>query len=306
MARTRWRDLLLDDYGLTDEDVTLLELPTQEALDELRSGQLDATFLVLNTVSPLLQEIIRDRRLEIMTLTDAEALARRHRFLTPLTLPRGTVDLVDVFPREDVQLVSAAVNLVVRNDLHSDILRLLAFTAVDLHSPGGFFSARKEFPSTLNADLPISAEGEAYLQRIMNNEFMLDNYLPFWAAALFDRYLLFVLPFLLIFLPLLADSPLLYQTYMRRKVNRWYKNIRAIEMRADAMDVTEIDAAIAELEQIDAVLAHEISVSSAYMPNLFELRTHIDYVIQQLQKRRVTVGAIADDPASPDASNTLS
>ena len=196
--------LLLDDYGLTEDEVTLSELPSQEALDRLRSGELDAVFLVLNPLSPLLQETVRDRTLELMSLADAEALARRHRFLSTLTLPKGTIDLVDVFPREDVQLVSPAVNLVIRNDLHSDIVRLLAFAAFDLSSPGGFFSARKEFPSTLNADLPISAEGEAYLQRIMNNEFMLDNYLPFWAAALFDRYLLFVLPFLLIVLPLLA------------------------------------------------------------------------------------------------------
>ena len=111
---------------------------------------------------------------------------------------------------------------------------------------------------------------------------------------------------MLILCQMFSDSPLLYNSYMRRKVNRWYKEIRAIEMRADGMDATEIDVAIAELEQIDAMFTHEISVSSEYMPNLFELRTHIDYVIQQLQKRRATVGAIADDPASPDASNTLS
>ena len=131
-----------------------------------------------------------------------------------------------------MKLVAPSVNLVVRNDLHPDIVRLLAFAAYDLSSPGGFFAARKEFPSTLNADLPISKDGEAYLSRIMNNDFMLDNYLPFWAAALFDRYLLFVLPFLLIVLPMLARSPLLYQFYMRRKVNRWYKEIRKIEMDA--------------------------------------------------------------------------
>ena len=90
--------LLLEDYGLTENDLTLSELPTQEALDRLRSGELDAAILVLNPLSPLLQEIVRDRRLELMSLADAEALTRRHRFLTPLDLPKGTVDLVDVFP----------------------------------------------------------------------------------------------------------------------------------------------------------------------------------------------------------------
>lgn len=281
--------LLLEDYGLTDNDVILSELATQDALDKLQSGELDAAILVLNPVSPLLQEIMRDRRLEMMTLADAEALARRHRFLSTLDLPKGTIDLVDVFPREDVKLISPSVNLVVRNDLHPDILRLLAFTAVELHSPGGFFSQRKEFPSTLNGDLPVSKEGEAYLERIKNNEFMLDNYLPFWAAAMFDRYLLFVVPLLLIALPMLARSPVLYQIYMRRKVNRWYKEVRTLEMRVESMSVAEVDAAIAELDTIDDTLAHELSVSSEYMPNLYALRTHIDYVSRRLQRRKATM-----------------
>lgn len=290
--------LLLEDYGLSEDDVILSELATQEALDKLRSGELDAAILVLNPVSPLLQEIIRDRRLEMMTLTDAEALARRHRFLSTLDLPKGTIDLVDVFPRDDVKLISPSVNLVVRNDLHPDILRLLAFTAVELHSPGGFFAQRKEFPSTLNGDLPVSKEGETYLERIKNNEFMLDNYLPFWASALFDRYLLFVLPLALIFLPLLGDSPLLYQAYMRRKVNRWYKEIRKIEQDTDTMEPADIDNAIVELERIDAVLAHEISVSSAYMPNLYDLREHIEYVIRKLKARKRALEPSTTTPES--------
>ena len=281
--------LLLGDYGITDNEVTLSELPAQEALDKLRSGELDTAILVLNPLSPLLQEAVRDRRLELMSLADAEALARRHRFLSTLNLPKGTFDLVDAFPRDDVKLVAPSINLVVRNDLHSDIVRLLAFASFELSSPGGFFAARKEFPSTLNADLPISAEGEAYLQRIMNNDFMLDNYLPFWAAALFDRYLLFVLPLMLIFLPMLSDSPLLYQFYMRRKVNRWYKEIHRIEMQADGLNSAEIGMAIADLERIDAMLTHEISVSNEYMPNLYDLREHVDYVIRRVQERRSAV-----------------
>ena len=137
------------------------------------------------------------------------------------------------------------------------------------------------------------------MQRVKNGEFTLDRYLPFWAAAMFDRYLLFVVPLLLIALPMLARSPVLYQTYMRRKVNRWYKEVRTLEMRVESMSVAEVDAAIAELDAIDDTLAHELSVSSEYMPNLYALRTHIDYVSRRLQRRRATMIAapVAEDPA---------
>ena len=59
------------------------------------------------------------------------------------------------------------------------------------------------------------------------------------------------------------------------------------------------EAAIAELDTIDDTLAHELSVSSEYMPNLYALRTHIDYVSRRLQRRRATMIAapVAEDPA---------
>jgi len=39
--------------------------------------------------------------------------------------------------------------------------------------------------------------------------------------AVIDRYLLFILPLALIVLPLLGRGSLLYQAYMRNKINRW-------------------------------------------------------------------------------------
>jgi hypothetical protein len=47
------------------------------------------------------------------------------------------------------------------------------------------------------ADLPVGKDALAYLNRIKSGESILDNYFPFWAAALLDRYLLFVVPIVL-------------------------------------------------------------------------------------------------------------
>ena len=158
-------------------------------------------------------------------------------------------------------------------------------------------AARDELPSTLNTDLPVSSEGETYLQRIKNGEFMLDRYVPFWAAAMFDRYLLFVLPLLLIVLPLLARSPVLYDVYMRRKINRWYKEVRNLEANVESMNIYEVDAAIVELDEVDDMLAYELSISNDFMPNLYALRTHIDYVSRRLEKRKESM----EEPAMKDA-----
>jgi len=46
------------------------------------------------------------------------------------------------------------------------------------------------------------------------------------------------------------------------------------------------EAAIAELERVDRKVANELTVSNAYMPNVYDLRTHIQYIIEQVEKRK--------------------
>ena len=91
----------------------------------------------------------------------------------------------------------------------------------------------------------------AYLDRIRSGESTLDNYLPFWAAALIDRYLLFVLPIALVLVPIVSRSPVLITIYNKRKITRWYSTVRSIDRRVMAMDVAEIDQALNDLELIE-------------------------------------------------------
>ena len=74
--------LLLGDVGIAEENTTLLELSTSDTIAAFASGELDAAIVVANTLSPSLQELLQDRRLELVNLRHADALARRHRFLT--------------------------------------------------------------------------------------------------------------------------------------------------------------------------------------------------------------------------------
>jgi TRAP transporter TAXI family solute receptor len=287
--------LLLPDVGLDEQDASLLELTSADAAAALRSGEIDAALFVSNDASATIRELLLDSNLALMSLRDAEALSRRHRFLSVVTLPRGTMDLVADVPPRTVDLLSTRANLMVRADLHPDLLRLLSIAAVRLHSPGDLFSEPDEFPNTVYTDIPVSRNAKAYLENVKSGNSTLDRYLPFWLAALVDRYMIFVVPLLLIALPLLGRSPLLYQWYMRHKVTRWYTRVRKLELRVSAMNVSEIDAAIAELDAMDDKLARELTVSSAYMANAYDLRTHIQYVAHQLERRRARLTSAAQN-----------
>ena len=293
--------VILQDAGITSDDATLLEIPTSAAVEGLQNGDIDAALLVSSYPAATVQTLANDPSLELMNLRYADALARRHRYLSVLTLPRGTFDIVGDVPREDIRLLSTRANLMMRQGFHPDLVRLLSIAAVTYFSPGSFFAEPDEFPNTVYTDLPVSREAKAYLEQVKNGNSQLDRYLPFWLAAVIDRYLLFVVPLLLIFVPLLGRSPLAYQWYMRNKVTYWYKVVHKMELRVENMQAPEIDAAIAELEGLDDKLARELNVSTGYMPDVYDLRTHIQYVIGQLQKRRALLTADAAE-TSPEAA----
>jgi TRAP transporter TAXI family solute receptor len=272
--------------GIDLADLTLYELSANAAAEALRDGAVDAALFVSAGSAPVIQELVIDEAYSLMDLRQAEAFRAHLPFLTTVTLTAGAIDLRRDIPPEDVQLVATAANLVVRNDFHPDLLRLMTIAAVEVHEEGGLFERRFEFPNFDHADLPIGREERAYLERIRGGESTLDNYLPFWAAALIDRYLLFVVPVAILVVPLLARSPMLLTLYNRHKVTRWYRIVRGVDRHVARMDLLEVEKALADLDQIERQLQEQVHVSENFMADYYNLRGHIDLVQDRLQKRR--------------------
>lgn len=281
MAANRMDEALFD----------ILELSTEEAAQGLRNGSIDAAFFVQAASSPVIQDLLAVRDLDLMSFGRADAYSAQFPYLTTLRLPEGALDLHDNIPGEDKTLVSTAANLIVRSDFHPDLLRLMTIAVVEVHESGGLFEKRFEFPNFDHADLPIGREERAYMERIRGGDSTLDNYLPFWAAALIDRYMLFVLPIALLLLPLITRSPVLLTLYNKRKITRWYRIVRTIDRQLTNMDQSQIELALADLDNIEHQLQENVTVSETYMADYYDLRGHIDLVQARLVKRRATAAA---------------
>lgn len=282
--------------GMNSETTEAVEVASEEAARGLREGYIDAALFVSAPTSALIRELLLDPNLELMSFERAAAYTALLPYLTVVTLPQGAIDLRQNIPSRDTQLISTVANLVVSNDFHPDLLRLMTIAVVDTHEGGGLFEKRFEFPNIDHADLPIGAEERAYLERIRSGESTLDNYLPFWAAALIDRYLLFVLPVALVLLPIVSRSPMLITLYNKRKVTRWYSTVRSIDRSVSAMDVAEIDRALQDLELIEQRLREHVTVSENFMADYYNLRGHIDLVRSRLTQRRDSLLATAGSP----------
>lgn len=293
---------MLADTGVTEEDATLLEISTQATAAGLRDGSVDAGFFVMAPSSVLMNDLLVDPNLSLLSLERAAAFDRRYPFLTRMVLPEGTLDMQQDIPPADVEMVVTVANLVVSNEIHPDILRLLTIAAVLTHENGNILDSRFEFPNVAYADLPVGKEALAYLNRIKSGESILDNYFPFWMAALIDRYLIFVVPFILILLPMLSRSPLLYQFLIRNSITRWYRTVRQAELRSSTIASFDIDAEIHRLSELDARLAKELSVTNMYMPDVYLLRNNIDFTIRKLERRKMQLEAVAAAESAAESS----
>ncbi|MCA9267233.1 MAG: C4-dicarboxylate ABC transporter substrate-binding protein, partial [Planctomycetales bacterium] len=206
---------------------------------------------------------------------------KRFPYLTPVTLGEGLLDLDRNLPDHQVTLVAPTACLVARGDLHPALTPLLLEAAAEVHAGGGYLEEPGEFPSPHRVDFPIGAEARRYFSR---GPSLLYRYLPFRAAAWIDRVKLMLLPLITLLLPLAKAAPPVYRWRIRSKIYRWYRVLRDIDQKLkDSSEPIDAAAEVARLKTLDRELA-EVSVPLSYMEEFYNLRLHIRYVQERLER----------------------
>lgn len=260
------------------DDIRRSSLDLTPAVVALLGGELDAVAMVSAPESPLVQMLLQTPGIRLYEFTQAEAYARRYRFINPVTLPRGVVDLSRDVPPRDIGLVAATCSLVAREDLHPALIQLFVQAAGRIHGGGGWISRAGQFPSALNSEFPLASDAERYYR---TGPPLLQRYLPFWLANLIDRMWVALFSIAVILIPLARLVPPLYQFRIRRRIFRWYRDLRQIEedmggRNADAPKLLE------RLETLDSKV-ERIAVPLAYTDQLYALRSHIVLVRERLR-----------------------
>lgn len=288
---------LLEANGINAGNTTFLELTADDAAAELREGRIDAAIFVVSANSDTVRTLLRDPTLDLMDVARADAYRDRFPYLTTLVLPAGAFDLRAGLPAEDKRLLATAANLVVRSDMHPELRRLMVAAAVATHEDGGLFERRFEFPNYDHADLPIDRDERAYLERLKRGELLPSDRLPNWTRALLDRYLLFLIPLLVLGALLFARRTILLGFYSRRKLDRWYDILRRIDLRSPGMDAAEVEECMEVLAGIEQEVLEQGVLSEAKRAEFQDLRGHIALVEERLERRRNELGA---EPAGHD------
>ncbi len=257
--------------------LTLSRLAQTPATVAFLNGELDALVFASAPESPMVQMLLQTPGVKLMDFAQSEAYARRLTFLTPVTLPRGVVDLATDLPAQDLRLVAPTTTLIASSRVHPAVLQLFSQAALALHGQAGWFSRAGEFPNTAHTEFPLSREAE----RTMRNGIpLLQRYLPFSYANLVERMWLALGLIIAVLLPLSRIVPPLYEFRIRSRVFRWYGQLRQIEDRA-ARHVQAVPELVEELEQL-ALRVGKITIPLSYADELYALRNHIELARKKL------------------------
>lgn len=273
-----------------DGAVERVQIGGAAAAKALVAGDVDAAFFVGGKTS-VIQDLMTTPGIDVMPFPRTETFPRLFHFLSMETLPEGIIDLKKNIPPETVALLSTTANLVAHEDLHPAIISLLLRAADEIHSRGGLFSTPGEFPSMRYVDFPISDDAARYFEK---GPGFLQQYLPFWAANLVQRLIVLLIPIFTLLLPLIRFAPPLLRWRIRRRIYRWYDDVRDTEFSARASKTDDDrDRVLEKLDRLQAEVG-AIDVPLGYADQLFQLRLHIQFVRQLVIKGELSEQATPD------------
>jgi TRAP-type uncharacterized transport system substrate-binding protein len=270
---------LLTDNDVDDENSTFVSIGGAEAMAALIAGRIDAAFFVSAELSPALLDLVLKPGYHLMDFARAEAYERRYHYLSKIELPEGVLDLARDFPPKDMALVAPTGALVARGDIHPALIDLFLEAAIDVHRNGNLTTPFQLFPSPKHVDFPLSSDAERYLQR---GPTFLRRVLPFWAAVLVERLIIMLVPLITLLIPLFKIAPPAYRWGIRRKIYRWYKELKQIEedWKAQGPDA-DMDTLLARIDEIQEQVG-QVNIPLSYAEDLYHLRLHVVFVRQLL------------------------
>jgi TRAP transporter TAXI family solute receptor len=269
--------------GVEPTELKISALENTPATVELLAGRIDGLVFSSAPEAQLIQMLLQTPGIRLFNFTQAEAYTRRLPFLTHVTLPRGIVDLGRDIPAQDYHLIAPTATLVAREDLHPALIGLFVKAAAEIHGGAGWFQQQGQFPSPKFTEIPVAREAAKYYR---DGPPLLQRYLSFWLANLFDRLWVVVVALAALVIPLSKIVPPLYVWRVRSRVYRWYGELRAVEQAwegvlEDQREIVRHDL-LRRLDEIEEQVNH-ISIPLAYADGLYGLRGHINIVRQRLK-----------------------
>jgi len=272
---------ILGDNGISKENSTFLNYNSKQAYEALTEGKIDALLTVISPNSALVQNLLENPNINILSIKRAQAYSRKYAYLNTLELYEGTMDLYKNIPNNNMNLLAATANLVAREGVPHELVRLLLKKVKEVHKNKTLFSQENQFPNTLNLDTSINKEALKYLR---SGDTWLESIFPYWIASNMDRLKILLIPLLTLMFPLFKGVVPLYRWSMRSKIYKWYKRINEVDKKIKHLDRQGLEFELKNIESLQRDIQEHTNVPMSFMGEYYNLLLHIDLVINKINK----------------------
>jgi hypothetical protein len=278
---TALRLLMLEVLKATDGlDVHLVDLDYTQAIDGLMAGEVDVAIAPQQDI-PRLRDALGASGIRLMSVVQAEAIAKTVPGLKHVVLWRGLIDLSRDLPNSDIDLLASRNRLLVRKDLHPALQYLLLEAMREVHWPAGPFNRLGEFPAEQPNDLPLSPTAEAFYR---SGPTFWQRYTAFWLSSLLSRIAFFIIPVLVTLLPLIGFAPRIYRWLYVRRIDQLHRTLGKLERElaqiADKPLLVAYQKRIAEIESD----VRSLRVARAFEVDLQRLKAHLRIVQEDIRR----------------------
>jgi uncharacterized protein len=272
---------MFEQVRLEPKDLVLSESVGMEMVTALREGRIDAMIFVASPTAPVVQALLKSPGIQMASLRRSAAMIERLPYLDARFVAAGSLQATTQQPPQDTALLTTYASVVVREDLHPMVKRVLASAALQIHGGAGPLHASGEFPHLKRLEFPSSTHARSVLR----------DGLPWLEEQLGVRWAQWVYRLLLIGLPLAFIAyvlgrllPAYLRWLMESNINRWYGELKYIEndLKVSQPGGLELARFRGKLRDIE-VQVNKFQAPRSFHQRMYVLQQHVKFVNAQLK-----------------------
>jgi uncharacterized protein len=271
---------MLKQVRMDEKDVQLVDMGGRETVQALKNGTLDAAILVAAASAPVIQELLVTPGVHLAILKRSAALSQRMPYLDVRFVGTGSLHAQRTQPAQDSVMLSTLASVIVREDVHPMIKRIMTDVLVKTHNVAGQLHRAGEFPHLKRLEFPSAPQARAVLRSGL--PWLEENVNSFWAQTVY-RLVFIGLPLAAVAALLCYAIPGYLHWRMQSSINRWYGELKFIENALQAEKPSGLE--LAKFRQKILSIGNQVKRSvlpKAYMKRMFMLQQHMDWVLNEL------------------------
>jgi TRAP transporter TAXI family solute receptor len=272
--------------GINPENTTFLPYAGNEAVDALNDGKVDVVWIIGAPRASAVQALLTNPTVRLLSFPMADALTRMLPELVKLVLPQGVFDIDRVIPPNDISLLGTTTRILIRKDLHPEIVHLFLKAMGEEHSGQDIFQKVGEFPMGLDPEYPMAPNAIEYYR---NGPSLLQRHLPLWLMVHMQRAIALLVTIVAVGVPIFTYLPRVYRWLVHSRILKIYRRLRDIEDELNS-DMTRAQVIFlqAELERVERS-TNILRIPMRFSEIFFSLKMHINLIRTRLATRRLEV-----------------